>query len=92
MLFSVYKAWTFKGCRGFLPAKFELLFLSQNFLYKTNMKFYAVWQGRMVKMHIRIMEARLSIFPKSDKACFQFRFFFGIPEEVFASSGCNRWN
>jgi len=56
------------------------------------MKFYAVWQGRMVKMHIRIMEARLSIFPKSDKACFQFRFFFGIPEEVFASSGCNRWN
>ena len=69
---------------GWLSRPFILLFLSQNFLYKTNMKFYAVWQSRMVEMHIRIMKTRLCIFTQSDESCFQSRPFFGIPEEVFA--------
>ena len=56
------------------------------------MKFYAVWQSRMVEMHIRIMKTRLCIFTDSDESCFQFRLFFGIPEEVFAASSCNRRN
>lgn len=77
---------------GRLIRPFILLFLSQNFLYKTNMKFYAVWQSRMVEMHIRIMKTRLCIFTQSDESCFQFRLFFGIPEEVFAASSCNRRN
>ena len=62
---------------GWLIRPFILLFLSQNFLYKTNMKFYAVWQSRMVEMHIRIMKTRLCIFTQSDESCFQFRLFLG---------------
>lgn len=59
----------------------DLFILSQNLLYKSNMKFYSIRQSRVVKMHVRIMETGLGIFSQSNEACFQFRLFFWVPEE-----------
>lgn len=58
----------------------DLFILSQNLLYKSNMKFYSIRQSRVVKMHVRIMETGLGIFSQSNEACFQFRLFFWVPE------------
>lgn len=33
----------------------DLFILSQNLLYKSNMKFYSIRQSRVVKMHVRII-------------------------------------
>lgn len=67
----------------------DLFILSQNLLYKSNMKFYSIRQSRVVKMHVRIMETGLGIFSQSNEACFQFRLFFWVPEEVFTAGSSN---
>lgn len=54
------------------------------------MNFYAIGKGVMVEVHGGIMKSRFRIFAQCDESCFQFRFHFRIPEEVFPSRGDDR--
>ncbi len=54
------------------------------------MNFHSIGKRIVVEVHGRIMKSRFRIFAQCDESCFQFRFHFRIPEEVFPSRGDDR--